>query len=66
MNEPAKNEAPKNEAPVSKPQQTAALQPRPALQQEANVAPQTASDNVESAPPKVPAASFDYRWGGLQ
>ena len=66
MNEPAKNEAPKNEAPVSKPQQTAALQPRPALQQKANVAPQTASDNIESAPPKVPAASFDYRWGGLQ
>ena len=66
MNEPAKNEAPKNEAPVSEPQQTAALQPRPAPQQEANVAPATASDNIGSAPPKVPATSFDYRWGGLQ
>ena len=66
MNEPAKNEAPKDEAPVSKPRQTAALQPRPAPQQEANVAPATASDNIGSAPPKVPATSFDYRWGGLR
>ena len=66
MNEPAKNEAPKDEAPVSKPRQTAALQPRPAPQQEANVAPATATDNVGSVPPKVPATSFDYRWGGLR
>ncbi|MGB7099830.1 MAG: murein L,D-transpeptidase family protein [Xanthobacteraceae bacterium] len=66
MNEPGKNEAPNNEAPVSKPQQTAALQSRPAPQQEANVAPATASDNIGSAPPKVSATSFDYRWGGLQ
>jgi murein L,D-transpeptidase YafK len=65
-NESAKNEAPKNEAPESEPQQTAALQPRPARQQEANAAQPTASDNTRSAPPIVPVASFDYRWGGLQ
>ena len=31
-----------------------------------NAAPPTASDNTMSAPPIVPADSFDYRWGGLQ
>jgi hypothetical protein len=65
-NESAKKEAPKNDAPESEPQQTAALQPRSAPQQGANAAPPTASDNTISAPPIVPADSFDYRWGGLQ
>jgi murein L,D-transpeptidase YafK len=65
-NESAKNEAPENDAPESKPQQTAAWQPRSAPPQGANAAPPTASDNTISAPPIVPADSFDYRWGGLQ
>jgi len=65
-NETAKNEVPENNAPESEPQHTTALQPRLAPQREANAAPPSVSDNTGSAPPIVPAASFDYRWGGLQ
>jgi len=65
-NESAKNEAVKNYAPNGELQQTAALQPRPAPQQEANAAAPPASDDAVSAPPIVPADSFESRWGGLQ
>ena len=58
---PSKNE----EAPKSEPQQSAAVQPRPGLQQEANAAPPE-NEYVVSAPARVPADSFDSRWRGFQ
>jgi hypothetical protein len=55
------------DAPKSEPQQTAAVQPKPGLQQEANAAPPESDDiNVVSALPTVPADSFDSRWHGFQ
>ena len=56
-----------NDAPKSEPQQTAAVQPKPGLQQEANAAPPESDDiDVVSALPTVPADSFDSRWHGFQ
>ena len=53
--------------PNSEPQLTAAVQPKPGLQQEANAAPPESDDiNVVSALPTVPADSFDSRWHGFQ
>jgi hypothetical protein len=53
--------------PKSEPQQTAAMQLKPGLQQEANAAPPESDDiNVVSALPTVPADSFDSRWHGLE
>jgi hypothetical protein len=60
---------PKNEttAPKSEPQQTAAVQPKPGLQQEANADPPESHDiNIASALPTVPADSFDSRWHGSE
>ena len=60
---------PKNEttAPKSEPQQTAAVQPKPGLQQEANAAPPESDEiNIVSALPTVPADSFDSRWHGSE
>jgi murein L,D-transpeptidase YafK len=56
-----------NDAPKSEPQQTAAVQPKPGLQQEANAAPPE-SENIDAvnALPTVPADSFDSRWHGFQ
>ncbi len=65
-NESAQNDAAKNDGAESEPQQTAAWQPRAAPPQAANAAAPAASGNATSAPPVVPADSFDYRWGGLQ
>jgi hypothetical protein len=65
-NESVKNDAPNNDTPNSEPQQTAAVQLKPVLRQEANAAPPTASDDTVSAPPTMPVESFDSRWSGLQ
>ena len=64
-NELTENDAPNNDTPNSEPQQTAAVQPRPRLQQEADAAPPE-NEYVVSAPPRVPADSFDSRWRGFQ
>src|SRR5262249_5863680 len=60
---------PKNETTALKSErkQTAAVQPKPGLQQEANAAP-PGSDNISvvSALPTAPADSFDSRWHGFQ
>jgi hypothetical protein len=59
----------KNETttPKSEPQQTAAVQPKTGLQQEANAAPPERDDiNIVSALPTVPADAFDSRWHGLE
>jgi murein L,D-transpeptidase YafK len=56
-----------NDAPESEPQQTAAVQPRPTRQQEANAPPPQSDNIIVSPPPTVPAAdSFDSRWHGFQ
>jgi hypothetical protein len=56
-----------NDAPKSEPQQTAAVQPKPGLQQEANAAsPESDDIDVVSALPTIPADSFDSRWHGFQ
>jgi murein L,D-transpeptidase YafK len=65
-NELAKKVAPNNDTPNSEPQQAAAVQLKPALRQEANAAPPTASDDTVSEPPTMPVGSFDSRWSGLQ
>src|SRR4029077_6649897 len=53
--------------PKSEPQQRAAMQLKPGLQQEANAAsPESDDNNVVSALPTVPADSFDSRWHGLE
>ena len=49
------NESAQNNEPKSKPPQ-----------QETNLAPPLAIDNIESALPIVPADSFVSRWGGVQ
>ena len=54
-----------NDAPKSEPQQTAAAQPKPGLQQEANTAPPE-SDNINTVSVPVPGNSFDSRWHGFQ
>jgi murein L,D-transpeptidase YafK len=63
--EPPNDESAKNDA-TSEPRQAAAVQPKPAPQQEASAASPPASDSAVSAPPTMPADSFDNRWGGLQ
>jgi murein L,D-transpeptidase YafK len=60
------NQSAKNEVPRVESQQTAAVQPKPAPQQEANAASPWASHNTKSALPIVPADSFISRWGGFQ
>jgi hypothetical protein len=64
--ESTKNDALNNDTPNSQPQQTGAVQLKPALQQEANADPSTASNNTVSAPPTMPVESFDSRWSALQ
>ena len=54
-----------NDVPKSEPQQTAAVQPKPGLQQEANTAPPE-SDNINIVSAPVPGDSFDSRWYGFQ
>ena len=54
-----------NDAPKSEPQQTAAVQPKPGLQQEVNTAPPE-SDNIDVVSAPVPGDSFDSRWHGFQ
>jgi murein L,D-transpeptidase YafK len=58
---PNPSKPPKNEST----EKTAAVQPRPGLQQEANAAPPE-NEYVVSATPRVPADSFDSRWRGFQ
>ena len=53
-----------NDAPKSEPQQAAAVQPKPGLQQEATAPPESGNINIVSAP--VPGDSFDSRWNGFQ
>jgi murein L,D-transpeptidase YafK len=65
-NELGENQSAKNEAPRVESQQTAAVQPKPEPQQEANAASPLASHNTKSALPIVPGESFISRWGGLQ
>jgi hypothetical protein len=65
-NELRENQSAKNEAPRVESQQTAAAQPKPEPQQEANAASPLASHNTKSALPIVPGESFISRWGGLQ
>ncbi len=50
---------------IAAPQQTATAKPKPAAQQEANAAAPPAG-SMSGAQPRVPAGSFDSRWGGLQ
>jgi hypothetical protein len=65
--ESTKNDAPlNNDTPNSQPQQIGTVQLQPALQQEANADPSTASNNTVSAPPTMPVESFDSRWSALQ
>jgi len=59
---PSKNET---TAPKSEPQQTAAVQPKPGLQQEANAAPPE-SDEINIVSALIPADSFDSRWHGSE
>ena len=61
-----KNDALNNDTPNSQPQQTGTVRLQPALQQEANADPSTASNNTVSAPPIMPVESFDSRWSALQ
>jgi hypothetical protein len=55
-----------NDAPKSEPQETAAVRPKPELQQEAKAPPESDDIHVVSALPTVPADSFDSRWHGFQ
>ena len=64
--ESTKNDALNNDTPNSQPQQTGTVRLQPALQQEANTDPSTASNNTVNAPPTMPAESFDSRWSALQ
>jgi hypothetical protein len=64
--ESTKNDALNNDTPNSQPQQTGTVRLQPALQQEANADPSTASNNTVSAPPIMPVESFDSRWSALQ